>query len=109
MLRCLIFSLWGIVFRVQLSQGEGQGRTLSCSVFKYSFLKHKEYNFSLRYTTCLYYYVYSLRGNQDPAPRPGLLDHMIVLYLGVWGFVVVWLCLQHAEVPGPGIKPLPQL
>ena len=33
---CLIFSLWVIVFRVQLSQTEGQGRTLSYSDVKYS-------------------------------------------------------------------------
>ena len=23
-------------------------------------------------------------------------------------FVLVWLCLQHAEVPRPGIEPVPQ-
>ena len=37
-----------VVFRVQLSQGEAQGRTLSYLILKESFLKeHKEYNFLL--------------------------------------------------------------
>ena len=30
---CVIFSLWVIVFSVQLSQGEGQEKTASSSVF----------------------------------------------------------------------------
>ena len=38
-LRCPIFHLWVIVFRVQSGLGERQGGTLSCSVLKYSLLK----------------------------------------------------------------------
>ena len=90
-----------IVFRVQLNQGEGRGRTLSCSVSNESFLKHKDYNFSLRCIRCLYYYMYPLRGNQDPAPRleycsltvsllslhllPSLISNCLNLPLGTQG------------------------
>ena len=38
-LRVPDLSLWVIVLRVHLRQGEGQGRTLSCAVLKNSFLR----------------------------------------------------------------------
>ena len=90
------------MFRVQLSQGEGKGRTLSCLVLKYSFLKEAQgINFSLRCIRCPYYYVYPLRGNQDPVPRlnyryltvpplslhplPSLISNCLNLPLGTQG------------------------
>lgn len=57
-----------IVFGVWLSRGEGQGRTLSRSVSKCSFLKEAEgCNFSLRCKdVCV---MSSSGGNRDPVPR----------------------------------------
>ena len=49
------------------------------------------------------------------SPDETLLEHRCVYSFPdpLWQFVCVvgwlfWLCLRHAEVPGPGIKPAPQ-
>ena len=57
------------MFRMPLSQGEGRGRTLSCSNFKVFISKRSIRNRTFRHKRCLFYYVYPLRGNRDPAPR----------------------------------------
>ena len=60
------------MFRVQLNLGEGQGRTKKDSkLFSFKVFISKRCirnKTSLGCIRCLYYHVYSLRGNQDPAP-----------------------------------------
>ena len=34
--------------------------------------------------------------------------HYLFIYLFIYLYLLIWLCSRHAEIPGPGIKPVPQ-